>query len=54
VRFAEEPHRRLVGQLGEHMTMFLFDPFGNALEFKSFDRASEAFLSGIAPAATRV
>lgn len=46
VAFAEEPHRRLTGQLGQHWTMFVFDPFGNALEFKSFDDASEVFLSG--------
>jgi extradiol dioxygenase family protein len=50
VRFAEEPHQRLAGQLGQHFTMFIFDPFGNALEFKSFDNQDEAFLSGPAPA----
>lgn len=51
VKFAEEPHQRLAGQLGQHMTMFIFDPFGNALEFKSFDNQSEAFLGGHAKAA---
>lgn len=53
VRFAEEPHQRLTGQLGQHLTMFIFDPFGNALEFKSFTDPAEAFLRGPAPAAER-
>jgi uncharacterized protein len=53
VVFAEEPHQRLTGQLGQHMTMFIFDPFGNALEFKSFDEPSEAFLSGPSNRGTR-
>jgi len=35
-RFIIEPHRRFVGQVGEQATMFLEDPSGNALEFKSF------------------
>jgi extradiol dioxygenase family protein len=30
--------------------MFIFDPFGNALEFKSFDNQAEVFLCGLAPA----
>nr|WP_245840915.1 VOC family protein [Puniceibacterium sediminis] len=35
------PKRRLVGQPGEQGTMFVRDPSGNGLEFKSFaDRAS--------------
>ncbi len=46
VPLAEEPHQRLAGKVGQHLTMFLFDPFGNALEFKAFDDPSEAFLSG--------
>jgi hypothetical protein len=44
--FAEEPHQRLTGKVGQHLTMFLFDPFGNALEFKAFDDPAEAFLTG--------
>ena len=35
------PKRRMVGEPGEQATMFLRDPSGNALEFKSFaDRAA--------------
>lgn len=36
VRFIIEPGVRFAGQLGEQATMFLLDPSGNALEFKSF------------------
>jgi uncharacterized protein len=36
VHFVIEPHVRFKGQPGEQATMFLFDPCGNALEFKSF------------------
>ena len=36
VKFAVEPHVRFMGTPGEQSTMFLFDPSGNALEFKSF------------------
>jgi extradiol dioxygenase family protein len=35
-RFAIEPGIRFAGQVGEQATMFLFDPSGNALEFKAF------------------
>ena len=35
-RFVIEPHTRFAGQPGEQATMFLLDPFGNALEFKAF------------------
>jgi extradiol dioxygenase family protein len=51
VAFAEEPHQRLTGQHGQHMTMFLFDPFGNALEFKAFANQAEVFMTGPAVAA---
>ncbi len=44
IAFAEEPHLRLKGQPGQHVTMFLFDPSGNALEFKSFDEPSQTFI----------
>jgi hypothetical protein len=46
VAFLEEPHQRLDGKLGGHVTMFLLDPFGNALEFKSFHDQTEAFSGG--------
>lgn len=34
--FIIEPHTRFEGEVGEQSTMFLLDPSGNALEFKSF------------------
>jgi extradiol dioxygenase family protein len=44
VPFQIEPHVRFKGLPGEQFTMFLFDPSGNALEFKSFrDIASQLF-----------
>ncbi len=36
VTFVIEPHVRFRGQPGEQATLFLLDPSGNALEFKSF------------------
>jgi hypothetical protein len=36
VRFVIEPHTRFAGETGEQSTLFLRDPSGNALEFKSF------------------
>ncbi len=36
VAFVIQPHVRFKGQPGEQATMFLTDPSGNALEFKSF------------------
>ncbi len=36
VRFIIEPGIRFAGQVGEQATLFLLDPSGNALEFKSF------------------
>lgn len=44
VKFHEEPHLRLKGLPGQHVTMFLFDPSGNALEFKSFDDPEQTFI----------
>ena len=43
VRFVVEPHVRFKGQPGEQATMFLLDPSGNALEFKSFADRSKLF-----------
>lgn len=43
VDFHEAPHLRLKGKPGQHVTMFLFDPSGNALEFKSFDDPEQTF-----------
>jgi extradiol dioxygenase family protein/acyl carrier protein len=42
-RFREYPHARLVGQVGEHDTLFVYDPSGNSLEFKSFRNPSHVF-----------
>jgi uncharacterized protein len=36
IEFVVEPYVRFKGQPGEQATFFLFDPSGNALEFKSF------------------
>ena len=36
VQFVIEPHVRFEGQPGEQATLFVLDPSGNALEFKSF------------------
>jgi extradiol dioxygenase family protein len=36
IRFIIEPGIRFAGQVGEQATMFLLDPAGNALEFKTF------------------
>ncbi len=41
--FVIEPHTRFEGQPGEQSTMFLLDPAGNALEFKSFADDSQVF-----------
>jgi extradiol dioxygenase family protein len=43
VTFVIEPHTRFAGQVGEQSTMFLLDPSGNALEFKSFADDSQVF-----------
>lgn len=44
VRFVIEPYVRFRGEPGEQATMFLLDPSGNALEFKSFqDIARQLF-----------
>jgi len=43
VRFRIEPHVRFRGQVGEQATMFLYDPSGNALEFKAFKDPSRLF-----------
>jgi len=44
VAFVIEPQVRFKGQPGEQATMFLTDPSGNALEFKSFrDIAGQLF-----------
>jgi extradiol dioxygenase family protein len=41
--FVIEPYVRFEGQTGEQWTMFLYDPAGNALEFKAFADDSQVF-----------
>lgn len=41
--FVIEPHVRFEGEVGEQHTMFLYDPSGNALEFKAFADDSQVF-----------
>ncbi|HKW50917.1 MAG TPA: glyoxalase, partial [Candidatus Eisenbacteria bacterium] len=43
IRFILEPRIRYPGQPGEQATMFLLDPSGNALEFKSFRNPEHVF-----------
>ena len=43
IAFIIEPLVRYPGQPGEQMTMFLRDPSGNALEFKSFRHPEHVF-----------
>jgi len=42
-KFIIEPHIRFKGQVGEQATMFMLDPSGNALEFKSFKDKGQIF-----------
>jgi extradiol dioxygenase family protein len=41
--FVIEPYVRFEGETGEQWTMFLYDPAGNALEFKAFADESQIF-----------
>ena len=41
--FVIEPYVRFQGKPGEQATMFLLDPAGNALEFKSFKDPAKLF-----------
>ena len=41
--FLISPRIRFAGEVGEQATMFLYDPSGNALEFKSFADTSQLF-----------
>lgn len=42
-KFVIEPYIRFAGQVGEQATMFLYDPSGNALEFKAFRDPGQLF-----------
>jgi len=41
--FVIAPHIRFQGEVGEQATMFIQDPSGNALEFKSFKDMTRVF-----------
>ena len=41
--FYDPPHTRMSGLPGEHATMFILDPSGNAMEFKAFKNHNEVF-----------
>jgi extradiol dioxygenase family protein len=41
--FLISPRVRFAGEVGEQATMFLTDPAGNALEFKSFNDPDQVF-----------
>jgi hypothetical protein len=43
VRFVIDPGIRFAGLVGEQATFFLYDPSGNALEFKAFKDPSQLF-----------
>ena len=43
VEFVIEPGIRFAGEVGEQATFFLYDPSGNALEFKAFKDPSRLF-----------
>jgi hypothetical protein len=45
IAFLIEPHVRFKGEVGEQGTMFVKDPAGNALEFKSFRDRARIFAS---------
>ena len=42
-RFLIQPHVRFRGKIGEQATLFLQDPSGNTLEFKSFSDPAQIF-----------
>ena len=43
IEFQIEPYLRFEGLPGEQLTMFFYDPSGNALEFKSFKHFDQLF-----------
>jgi extradiol dioxygenase family protein len=43
IAFRDRAGIRFAGQVGEQATMFLYDPSGNALEFKAFKDPSRLF-----------
>ena len=47
VNFRLKPHIRYPGKVGEQATMFVDDPSGNSLEFKSFQDDSMLFATAV-------
>ena len=43
INFQIEPYIRFKGEAGEQVTMFFYDPSGNALEFKAFKDDQQIF-----------
>ncbi len=43
VKFVIKPQKRYSGEIGEQLTMFVFDFSGNPLEFKTFTNKDEIF-----------
>lgn len=43
IYFIIEPYIRFEGKSGEQITMFFYDPSGNALEFKAFKNIDQLF-----------
>jgi len=43
IDFQIAPYLRFKGEPGEQLTMFFYDPSGNALEFKSFKNPEQLF-----------
>ena len=43
IDFQIAPYTRFKGEPGEQLTMFFYDPSGNALEFKSFKNSEQLF-----------
>jgi extradiol dioxygenase family protein len=48
-KFLISPRIRFQGEVGEQATLFIIDPSGNALEFKSFSTPTQLFASGRHP-----
>ena len=44
IKFIIEPRTRFKGNAGEQSTMFIKDPSGNTLEFKSFQNDTDIFM----------
>jgi len=43
IKFVVKPQTRYEGQVGEQLTMFVFDLSGNPIEFKAFSNKDEIF-----------